>query len=70
MKILSFAVIGIMMMTAFTSCEKKYTCTCVYPGSSVGTTTTDFKTAKKADAEATCNAQNVAAKVSGGSCAL
>lgn len=70
MKILSFAIIGIMMMTALSSCEKKYTCTCVYPGSSVGTTTTNFKASKKADAEATCNTQNINAKAIGGSCAL
>jgi len=70
MKILGFAVIGIMMMTALSSCEKKYTCTCVYPNSSIGTTTTTFKASKKSDAQATCNVQNSGAKSSGGSCAL
>ena len=70
MKIIKLAVIGITLMTALSSCEKKYTCTCVYPGSTVGTTQTEFKAAKKADAETTCNSQNTAAKAKGGSCAL
>lgn len=52
------------------SCEKKYTCTCVYPGSSIGTTETTFKAKKKADAESSCAAQNVGANANGGSCAL
>ena len=67
---ITFAVIGVMLMATFTSCEKKYTCTCVYPGSSVGTTSTEFKASKKSEAEATCAAQNSGAKASGGSCAL
>ncbi len=70
MKIIKLAVIGITLMTALSSCEKKYTCTCVYPGSSVGTTATEFKASKKSEAEATCSKQNIGAKASGGSCAL
>jgi hypothetical protein len=54
----------------FTSCEKEYTCTCVYPGSSVGTTETKFKAAKKSEADTKCADLNTQAKLTGGSCAL
>ena len=67
-KIASFGV-GVLLMTAFASCEKNYTCTCTYPGSSVGTTETSFKS-KKADAESSCAALNVNAQAIGGACAL
>lgn len=70
MKIIKFAVIGIMLAGGLSSCERNYTCTCVYPGAAVGTTKTEFKASKKADAEANCNAQNNGAKINGGSCAL
>lgn len=67
MKKLSFVIIGAIILA---SCEKTYTCTCVYPGQAIGTTKTEIKAKKKADAEASCNNQNTAAKAQGGSCAL
>jgi hypothetical protein len=67
-KIASFG-IGVLLMTAFASCEKNYTCTCTYPTAAVGTTKTTFK-AKKADAEASCAMLNTNAQLSGGACAL
>lgn len=70
MKKITFVIVCAVMAATMSSCEKNYTCTCVYPGSSIGTTTTNFKTKKKSDAEASCGAQNVGAKVYGGSCAL
>lgn len=70
MKKISLFGLGIILMAAFSSCEKSYTCTCVYPGAAVGTTSTTYKAKKKSEAEATCAAQNTAAKATGGSCAL
>jgi hypothetical protein len=54
----------------FTSCEKNYTCTCVYPGSTIGTTKTTFKAKKKSQAESNCADLNTQAKTNGGSCAM
>ncbi len=68
-KIASFGV-GVLLMTAFASCEKNYTCTCTYPGSSIGTTETSFKSKKKTDAEASCATLNTNAQTLGGACAL
>lgn len=70
MKKFAFAIIGIMMLASATSCKRSFTCTCVYPGKTVGTTTTTIKAVKKSDAEATCSAQNIGAQANGGSCAL
>lgn len=64
--------IFIMIATALvlSSCEKEYTCTCTYPGQTVGTTKTTFKAAKKSDAQTSCNNLNEQAKTQGGACAL
>ena len=67
-KIASFG-IGVLLLTAFASCEKNYTCTCTYPNASVGTQKTTFK-AKKDDAQASCAALNTNAQLTGGACAL
>lgn len=57
-------------LLALTSCERKYTCVCVYPNSNISTTRTEFKAKKESDAEASCTQLNSAAQTSGGSCAL
>lgn len=49
---LSVAVLAVAALT-LSSCAKEYTCECSVNGSSIGTTTKEFK--KKADAEAWCN---------------
>ena len=67
-KIASFGV-GVLLLTAFASCEKNYTCTCTYPGANIGTTETNFKS-NKDDAQASCADLNIDAKVKGGACAL
>ena len=67
MKKLTLAIIGLLTLA---SCEKTYTCTCTYPNATIGTTKTEIKAKKRADAEAACNTQNTAAQVQGGSCAL
>ena len=70
MKKIAIAIAGIIMLSGASSCKRSFTCTCVYPGKTVGTTTTTIKAVKKSDAEATCNAQNIGAQANGGSCAL
>ncbi|RYE24812.1 MAG: hypothetical protein EOP51_06155 [Sphingobacteriales bacterium] len=70
MKKITLVLSGLSLIVAMSSCEKSYTCTCTYPNSSVGTTKTEFKAKKKSDAQASCNAQNVAAQTTGGACAL
>lgn len=70
MKKIAFITVGVIVLATMSSCEKKYTCTCVYPGSAAGTTTTNIKAYKRSDAVATCNSMNTGAKLSGGACAL
>jgi hypothetical protein len=70
MKKITLVIVCAVMAATMSSCEKNYTCTCVYPGSTIGTTSTTYKAKKKSDAEAACSAQNVGAKANGGSCAL
>jgi hypothetical protein len=67
MKTLFLVIAGAIVLS---SCEKNYTCTCVYPNSSISTSKTTFKTAKKSDAETSCGNLNTSAKVNGGACAL
>lgn len=53
------------------SCERTFTCTCVYPGqSSGGTTKTTIKAYHRSDAVETCNKIHQGAQLNGGSCAL
>lgn len=61
--------IGVLLLAAFASCEKSYTCTCTYPGAAIGTTETNFK-AKEDDAQARCADLNTDAQTKGGACAL
>jgi hypothetical protein len=68
-RILPMAAIAVMLVTA-TSCEKKYTCTCVYPNQAVGTTTTDIRAYNKSDARDVCDGMNDGAQARGGACAL
>jgi hypothetical protein len=56
-----------IVVVALASCKKDYTCECTILGV---TTPTEIKDAKKADAEDACNALDVAAKLTGGSCTL
>lgn len=58
-----------MLITA-TSCEKKYTCTCVYPNKNISTTTTTIKAYNKSDARDVCDGMNEGAQRNGGACAL
>lgn len=55
---------------SLTSCEKNYTCTCVYPGSNAGTTKTTIKAYKRNDARETCDKVHAGAQLNGGACAL
>lgn len=69
-KLLPIAILtaGIFTMS---SCERTFTCTCVYPGvSSGGTTKTQIKAYKRSDAVTTCNKMHQGAQLNGGSCAL
>ncbi len=52
------------------SCEKNYTCTCVYPGTNAGTTKTTIKAYNKRDARETCDKVHAGAVLNGGACAL
>lgn len=60
----------VLFIIGTSSCQKKYTCTCVYPYAVAGTTTTTIKAYKRSDAQATCTSMNTGAKLSGGACAL
>ena len=55
---------------AVSSCERKFTCTCVYPNQSAGTTYTTIRAYNRSDAKATCADLNEGAKLRGGACAL
>ncbi|MBS1771228.1 MAG: hypothetical protein JST82_00105 [Bacteroidetes bacterium] len=52
------------------SCERKYTCTCVYPNAAAGTTKTEIRAYSRSDAKETCSNMNTGAKLNGGACAL
>lgn len=60
----------LVILLAASSCERKYTCLCVYPGSNISTSRTSYKAKRRSDAEAMCSNQNIAARKQGGSCAL
>lgn len=55
---------------SMSSCERNFTCTCVYPDSNIGTTKTNIKAYKRSDAEVHCSSLNKGAKTLGGACAL
>ena len=59
--------LAVAVVAILASCKKDYTCECTILGV---TTPTEIKDAKKADAEDACNALDVAAKLTGGSCTL
>jgi hypothetical protein len=61
---------AVIVLATATSCERKYTCTCVYPGQAVGTTTTTIRAYNKTDARNVCDGMNEGAKTRGGACAL
>lgn len=67
--ILPLAAAAIVLATA-TSCERTYTCTCVYPNQAAGTAKTTIKAYNRNDAKATCTDMNEGAKLRGGACAL
>lgn len=66
----TFTILALAAALALSSCEKKYTCVCVYPNSNISTSETTYKARKKADAEDKCSEQNTAARNNDGSCAL
>ncbi len=70
MKNILLIAVAIVSTTAMSSCEKKYTCTCVYPNATAGTTHTTIKAYRRTDAQTTCSNMNTGAKLSGGACAL
>lgn len=70
MKKLTLITLGVMAITFMSSCEKKYTCTCVYPYAQAGTTKTEIRAYKRSDAQTTCSNINTGARLSGGACAL
>lgn len=57
-------------MISMSSCERNFTCTCVYPDSNIGTTKTNINAYKRSDAEVHCSSLNKGAKTLGGACAL
>ena len=59
-----------IIATSMSSCERKYTCTCVYPDSGIGTTKTTIRAYNKREAERTCDKLSEGAKVNDGLCAL
>lgn len=67
MKKVIFAVAALGLI-AFSSCKKKYTCTCTVAG--VSADTTSAIKMKKSEAETWCNTYNALAAFSGGSCKL
>ncbi|MGN6478345.1 MAG: hypothetical protein ACTHKV_14070 [Flavipsychrobacter sp.] len=57
-----------LMVVAFSSCKKDYTCSCK---SGTGTPFTyQFNKVKKKDAKAACDTWNSTYQISGGSCSL
>ncbi len=54
---------------SMSSCERTFTCLCVYPDSNIGTSRTKVK-ARKTDADMYCTSLNKGAQKSGGACAL
>jgi len=57
-------------VTALSSCERTFTCTCVYPNSTIGTTRTTMKAVHKSDAEDRCSIMDKGAQAYDGACAL
>jgi hypothetical protein len=70
MKHLAFVAAMTAVVTFMSSCERKYTCTCVYPNKAAGITTTEIKAYDRNDAKDICDDMNKGAKLSGGACAL
>lgn len=56
--------------TSMSSCQRNFTCTCVYPNANAGTTTTNIKAYNRSDARETCSKLNNGAQLNGGACAL
>lgn len=59
-----------IVVTSMSSCQRNFTCTCVYPGKAAGTTTTNIKAYSRSDARETCDAMNDGARRNGGACSL
>lgn len=56
--------------TSMSSCQRNFTCTCVYPDKAAGTTYTTIKAYKRSDAVETCRTVHNGARLNGGACAL
>ena len=70
MKKLLITMAAAIAMTSMSSCERNFTCTCVYPGAAAGTTKTTIKAYNRYDAQETCTKLNNGARQNGGACAL
>ena len=70
MKRLVLVASGMLMLVALSSCERNYTCTCVYPDKAAGTNRTTIRAYNRTDARNTCASINEGAKLHGGACAL
>lgn len=57
-------------VTSMSSCQRNFTCTCVYPNAAAGTTKTTIKAYHRSDAKETCSKLNNGARLNGGACAL
>lgn len=66
-KIVTIAAVALFGAILLPSCKKDYTCTCSILGQSASYT---YKKVKKSEAKTSCDQQNTAAAVVGGSCSL
>lgn len=66
-KVITIAAVALLGAIVLPSCKKDYTCTCTIQGQSVSYT---YNKVKKSDAKTSCDQQNTAASILGGSCSL
>jgi 3-hydroxymyristoyl/3-hydroxydecanoyl-(acyl carrier protein) dehydratase len=66
-KIVMIVTVALFGAVVLPSCKKDYTCTCTIGGAS---NATKMSGTKKSDAQAACDASNVAAQKLGGTCSL
>lgn len=65
------AVFAFLSIVAFSSCKKKYTCSCTYPeGSGISNTNAESGNLSKKDAERWCKNASDGATILSGNCKL
>ena len=66
-KIVTIAAVALFGAIVLPSCKKDYTCTCSIGGQTASYT---YNKVKKSEAKTSCDQQNAAATILGGSCSL